>query len=564
MAKGETIGEFLIGLGIDPSGIDKGLNKAVSGIQGSLKGLVSKIALPVFAAFTSGDFLTKMIGDTANTAKLSNALGMDIGTLDAWQQSAELAGMEASQMGETFKGLNDNIMAVATTGRGPMNAMIKNGLVPDIRDANGNVKKASDYIFELADSMKMLADSGRKQEAMGIMSRLGISDVKMQGFIMQGRAALQQTIQQRKEAGTLTDEDKKLATVMGDVNKLNKDLYVQLRNYLRPIMRVVLTLYSRMVGVLKQVMKHIRVFIPLIIAYAAKLGIARLAALNFFKAFTVARFARMGAAIKSFMLNPFNMFLILLVLAGLALDDFLTWMEGGESQFGNFWTKIFGSPEEAQKWWDGVKEGAKNVLDALSSLQGPILKIAAALAALGAIGTVFGGIYSLLAPLAPVFMLIGKAILFVVTKLNIWMVVITLIIAFIMLLAEHWDELGARIGEIIDGVKEAFGEFANDCENAWERIKQGASDMINSIVSFFSNLVSSASDVVSDIIKFFSDGWDSIVSGAKDFVNNILDKFTPITDKISSIKNSVSNYYDNSTSNNYGLFSPTPDPSALF
>jgi len=263
------------------------------------------------------------------------------------------------------------------------------------------------------------------------------------------------------------------------------------------------------------------------------------------------------------MLNPFNMFLILLVLAGLALDDFLTWMEGGESQFGNFWTKIFGSPEEAKKWWDSVKEGAQNVLDALSSLQGPTLKIAAALAGLGAVGTVFGGIYSLLAPLAPIFMLIGKAILFVVTKLNIWMVVITLIIAFIVLLAEHWDELGARIGEIIDGVKEAFGELADDCGNAWERIKQGASDMINSIISFFGNLITSAGNIVDDIVKFFSDGWDSIVSGANDFVNSILDTFQPITDKISDIKNNVSNYYDNSTNNYNGLFSPYPDVTGI-
>lgn len=102
MASSETVGEFLIKMGVDADGVDRKVNDVVNNIGNSINNFVTGVLAPAMAGLASLDFFKTMSDDIVQADRLSESLGMNIEKFSAWQNAAELAGVEAEEVASLF------------------------------------------------------------------------------------------------------------------------------------------------------------------------------------------------------------------------------------------------------------------------------------------------------------------------------------------------------------------------------------------------------------------------------------------------------------------------------
>jgi hypothetical protein len=188
---------------------------------------------------------------------------------------------------------------------------------------------------------------------------------------------------------------------------------------------------------------------------------------------------------------------VVLALAGLALviEDLITWMEGGESEFGDFWASLFGSPEEAKKtfeelqtdFWtfvDTVVELGKEIGTALL----PVLKI---------LGEYLSWLWeNVIKPALPLLKTLWKVLAFA------FVAPIAAVLLLVAALTELWNM--AEDGETI--FKELWTALFGDPD--------GFKNMVNDITSYFKNLWQSA-------VKWVQDKWNALKDTAQGVCNAI-------------------------------------------
>lgn len=148
---------------------------------------------------------------------------------------------------------------------------------------------------------------------------------------------------------------------------------------------------------------------------------------------------------------------ILLTGLILLLDDLYAWMNGGESAFGDFWNKLFGSP--------------KQLLDTLKAIPTWLKTIGIGLAALaiinpwqtllfGAKGALLGlkGIWSILKLFPNMLSLITTAVrsLTAFMVANPILAAITAVLAVLVLVWKNWDKITTAVKKATEAVKSFF------------------------------------------------------------------------------------------------------------
>lgn len=196
------------------------------------------------------------------------------------------------------------------------------------------------------------------------------------------------------------------------------------------------------------------------------------------------------AAILAFVTSPLGLFLIALTAIILLVDDFMTYMEGGESLLGPFWEKMIGWVNKAKDIWDGFSEEAKS--------------------AIKSIGIAFALLTPMLGGVTGTFMMLGKAILFVgkAMLMNPIGLIITLV--------------GVLIYFIVDLIK-----WLNGGESQFSALWQAAADVWNKIVDATSQaiekMINAVKKFIDDTKAYFGGIYDSIVkpfSDAFEWVSN--------------------------------------------
>ena len=200
----DTVGEFLIKLGLDANGLDKQLNSVVGNVKNGLSNLMSGVVGPALAGLAGAGFVQSFADEITQVSSLSDALGVNIETLSAWRTAAEMAGVEADEVGEIFADFNDWMVDAKFNEGGAMYTdFISNGLLPAVTDANGEMKKTEDYILEFADALHNMDQA----QASGIARQIGVSDLKTATWLQQGGDAIRRQLELAKEIGTFTEED---------------------------------------------------------------------------------------------------------------------------------------------------------------------------------------------------------------------------------------------------------------------------------------------------------------------------------------------------------------------
>lgn len=202
------------------------------------------------------------------------------------------------------------------------------------------------------------------------------------------------------------------------------------------------------------------------------------------------------ASILAFFTNPVTF--IIAAIAGLLLliDDFITYLDGGESEFGEFWGAMLDGIDAAIAGWN-------NFIDIVAGI-------------FARIGDFFVGLYrSIVEALQPVvtfFTSIFGAIANIISGyVDIWSGIFGFITA-----AWRGDVEGAResLGKIFEGFKELFKGVADFFVTVFDA-------GVSIVVSLFTNL--------SALFQAYIDMWTNIFNGVIEFIPNAFKKATDIS-----------------------------------
>lgn len=610
MASSETVGEFLIKMGVDADGVDRKVNDVVNNIGNSINNLVTGVLAPAMAGLASFDFVQSFADEITQVDRLSESLGVNIEQLSAWRTAAEMAGVEADEVGEIFADFNDWMVDAKFNEGGAMYTdFISKGLLPAVTDTNGELKKTEDYILEFADALHKMD----KAQASGIARQIGLSDLKTATWLQQGGDAIREQLNLAKEIGTFTEKD---AAAAREYTFTMNMLTHSLKMAVLPVFRLLVPLFGKVADVMQAFTEKINTFFSSfkdmgvigasisrqinlalsslyknIMAFAPLLaGVGLMKLIGIFKSVATS-IKKASIVARAFILSPWGIALTSLLAIGVAVQDFIKWLNGDESNLANFFEKIFGDTDTAKEklnnLYNGVmdiisniynnfigliptfEEFRKVILNLFSSFMEKFSGVVPILEEFGkSILNLFSNFIEKFSEQIPKFEELGKAILnlfsaiihskgfelFINAILAVIMLITSVITWLINFLAEHID----IITELIGGIAKVFTFIAE----VLTTIVNFISDIITSIVDTTTAVYESLSSFVDAIENVFNaigeivDNAESSISGAIDtIVNTLSSGIDTIRSIVDDIGNSINSVFDNIFSGGLNNFS---------
>ena len=322
---------LLVTMGVESSGVDKGMADAQQRINSGVKNIVSALSAPIMAAlagFSAGAALSAYTEGATGLDRLSQSLGMSMEELQGWQYAAEAAGAEAAEVGNFFRDMNDYIVDATTFDSGPLKDIAKE-LGISLKDAQGNIKATEDVTLELADAFQRIGS----QKAVAFGMQMGL-DPGMIALLQKGRAEIEGLIQAQKELGGYTKEDAEIASkAKFAFLTLGKSIEAATMPIARTVVPAITWLAERFASVAK-LMRENSQFIQIALGLVAAVVTAR---------FIPSLYAMGAAGLKAML--PFAPLIALVGGLALLIDDLVAYIKGGDSALSGFWSQ-FGTGEE--------------------------------------------------------------------------------------------------------------------------------------------------------------------------------------------------------------------------
>lgn len=573
----DTVGEFLIKLGLDANGLDKQLNSVVGNVKSGLSNLMSGVVGPALAGLAGAGFVQSFADEITQVSSLSDALGVNIETLSAWRTAAEMAGVEADEVGEIFADFNDWMVDAKFNEGGAMYTdFISNGLLPAVTDANGEMKKTEDYILEFADALHNMDQA----QASGIARQIGVSDLKTATWLQQGGDAIRRQLELAKEIGTFTEED---ALAAKEYSMSVTVLTHSIKMGLLPIFRAIVPTLTNIAKGFRELVKQVE---PSISSFGKTLGdvftqassivgsafkiladniiaiVPLLAGLRVMKLVSV--FKNMAVAIKTasiaakaFIFSPWGVVLTALLAIGFAIQEFIKWLNGGDSALSSFFETLFGDTENAKNILDNVYNG---FMDIVSKFEDNFSQLIPRFEELGqALLNLFNKIVD-----SEGFNLFVGVIISVIGFIT------TAIASFVNFLADNSNEIASIVDFIIgvfigivdvityvvevvnSGITSAIeifntlGTVCNEVVNFIAELVGYLVDTISGGISSIINLLYSLMDVVTSVGGFISGIFNSMASAFSSFVSSVISGASSVIGSIQGILNKLAELASNS------------------
>lgn len=521
MAQGNVIDRFFIALGLDTKDVEKGIQSTVDTVKGGLKELLVGAVMPAVGALASGALVQQFTDEITQVDRLSKSLGVNIEQLQAWQGAAQNAGVQADEIGEIFADLNDWMIDAAVNGSGALNEFIEKGLLPSVTDANGAMKTTEQYAMDLADAFAAMD----KQSATGIGRQIGISNAGMVAFLQQGSASISAQMQQIKQLGVYTEQDAKAAQ---EFAAASRDLFRALKMMLLPVYRILAPILTIFAEIMQEMTKHTAAFIPVLVGVGALLA-----------TMVYPWLVKTAAAAAAFIASPWGILITALAAIGLLLDDFVTWLDGGESAFGDFYESIFGDAENVKKTIDEFVTNAKAAFDDFKDIvAGMVDDIATAFeivrqifngfvnnamemadriqAAIDNMQNGFNDFKTSASQSILKFVDNAKAAFddFKTTAISIWTAIEPYVTAF--------GNMLLSLGRLVWDWAGTIAAAANVVYEVFRGLITGGEDMQSRVSEALDALQNKFNDVLTDIKEYFASWWE--------FVSPIIDKITGFFD----------------------------------
>lgn len=568
----DTVGEFLIKLGLDANGIDKKINNVVSNIGNSLKNLATGVLAPALGALAGGEFLNSIAEEANEVERLSKSMNMSMEDASAWTAAMANMGVEAGDVRDMFRDFADWMVDIDANDSGPLKDGIEQGLIPAVRDMNGEMKSAQDYVLEFADALKELDP----QTAAGLANQIGLSDRDIASFIEQGGDAIRQQLGLAKEFGTYTKEDaaaareftasittlthslkmaalpifRAIAPILTNIAKGFMELIKRVEPAINQFGQILNDVFTQVLSVFSQgfeeMEKHANAFIPLLGGIATMIGVRLVAAV---KSLTL-------ASLK-FIFSPWGAVLTALAAIGIVFEDFVKWLNGGESQWGEYFESIFGDAETAKQtlseFFDSVKNEVQYVAKVIRENWGAIATGGGIIAGASVLWNIFKGISAVIRVIAgtKLFSLLGRGIVTAIGFLLRFRATLNLVGIGLRLLGASMGPIGLALTIIIpliienwDTLKDYFSQFVDFLSYVFNGIGQALGMVADIVTRDCQQMYSDAGEAFSALGDIISSVIDWIISAVMSLVDMIMSGVNTITDLLNSLIEVVSSVGD--------------------
>lgn len=370
--------EILVLYTIDTTGVEQGIKKStglIHALKGELKSLVSVLVDSVEFLVSFGH---ELILEADALSTLASTLGLATAELQGWQWAAQSSGVEASK-------LTDVVRKLQEAAGDPLKAEAFSKYKIELRDANGSVLSTNQLLERTADVLSEIENpSERAAAAMDLFGSESASLLPLLGKSSEEIAALRKEVE---ELGTAFSEDfvNASAKVNSNIERIKatfRGLMTQGLELLLPIVEkltdVALGLatgFARMVRSVGRAIKDFVNFIKetkLVQAVITMLSVKGIGPLIRLIGMVITGMGGLRAIVSS-LLSIIGRLIVMgivalrgailrllpllwkVILPMLAIEDFLVFLSGGKSVFGEALDGIFGGGA-AEKFRDAISE----------------------------------------------------------------------------------------------------------------------------------------------------------------------------------------------------------------
>lgn len=119
------------------------------------------------------------------------------------------------------------------------------------------------------------------------------------------------------------------------------------------------------------------------------------------------------------------------------------------------------------------------------------------------------------------------------------------VVAIIVLVVKHWDEIKEATGKAVEAIKKFVGDMVDKVKQKFEDFKNAASEKFEAIKETMKAKVQNAKDAVVNKFNDIKDGIKDKLNSAKETVSNVFNNIkSSITNKIEEAKNKVKSVVD--------------------
>lgn len=479
---------LLVTLGVDSSGVDRGMNQAQERINSGVKNIVSALSAPIMAAlagFSAGAAVSAYTETATGLDRLSQSLGMSMEDLQGWQYAAESAGAEAEEVGNFFRDMNDYIVDATTFDSGPLKDIAKE-LGISLKDAQGNIKATEDVTLELADAFQRVGS----QKAVAFGMQMSI-DPGMIALLQKGRTEIEALIKAQQELGVYTKEDAEIAS---KARFAFMTMGRAIESATMPIARVIVPaitwLAERFTAVAKLIRENSQ-FVQIALGLVATVLTAR---------FIPSLYAMGAAGLKAML--PFAPLIALVGGLALIIDDLVAYINGGNSALSGLWSQ-FGTGEEILAFFKSTWEGLLAGFEKLRPFLPMLARFGAAFMVFIGAKTAVGGVISAVSGLGT-----ALSALRVVLAAN----PLGLLIGAAAAIIVYWDEIVAGAQRVGGVVSSAFSQAAQAVQGVWEGVFNWFKEKFQWLMDAWDGLSDLPGKIGDAVTDTASGAWESVKS----------------------------------------------------
>lgn len=450
---------FLISILFDDAKALSSANK----IDGIVKNLSASI-VKSFTAILSIDFLKNAIESTVElSTKLNNlsyTTGASVSQLNAWGEAVKRNGGTVEQFYSSVSNLSQKIREIQTNfGSSGQLAFVRLGI--NIKDANGHLKNGIQILGDLATKFQKLP----KTWQLKLGESLGLDQGTIR-LLSKGNIEAQKLVKNMAELGQINEN-----TVQSSIKFRNAmyDLQLVWRSVQNQLATSLIPLIKTFAHYLQKTILYFRNNPKLIESALIAIG-------TVITAILIPAFLRLAITMSPFLALG-------AVIAGLTLiiQDFIVWLRGGKSAFGEFYDKIFGSAQHFKELGDKLLEFFNKHKKALKlfaeGIGAIVLAIGGLRLAMGALSIVAGTTEIVMGGLAVAFSPIGLAIAGVTSA--------------IIFLIQHFKELKGYYKDYIDYTHNLSNKITDTVKNTGSAISHIYDVSKQAVVGTISNVAQS-------------------------------------------------------------------------
>lgn len=281
----------------------------------------------------------------AELAAISESLGRRTEDFQPWADAFGEMGVELREVEQLFHDVSDRATDLVRNNAGPFKELQEQyGLL--LTDGKGKMLPVEEQLMHVS----KIIDNMDRDEAAGVLERLGITDPATQRALLQGSEKLDALVKKYREMGSVTSKN---AEKFRALQKQMEALKIRAFSALTPVVGRLgdgfLWLLDKAQDFVSWAKDNTSSVVIFFTAIATVVTVAVTPALT---AMATAAWAAIA---------PFTPFIAAVAAIALVIEDLAIYIQGGESAFGDFW-KMFGEGDELGARFKSLWEGIKSIL----------------------------------------------------------------------------------------------------------------------------------------------------------------------------------------------------------